>query len=605
MNHIARRGKQFLLILGVLIGTATNALWAAGFSYQGRVFNAQNSPLTANNVEFTMSVRGPLNLSRPCVLYSEKFNVDMRSGDGSFSLIAGDGQRMDPSQVSLEKIFSPTLTFPNLAQCEGGYSKAAGDRLYLQVSFNDGSGLQNLDPVEITPSPYALDTFNVGGVQSASVLRLTDGPAAPFTLATFNDLLAAASGSSTKYYSSSGIATLQLKDSSGTKKISLSAPTALGSDLQLTLPSNAGTAGQVLTTNGSGTLSWSTVTSGGGGSGSSSGSVGGDLSGTLPNPTVARINGQPVSATAPSSGQILRWDGSAYAPTNFGVSHLLSSTGSSQFPNSACTAAQTLTWTSLTDTLTCTNITGLDANTITSGTIDGVRLPSSAKLWNEGTSGAISYSGGNVGIGTTSPAHKFHFVGGESLLEIDGTAQGHGTGQIYLTANAGYGAIWLRKADGTRVIRLENAGPNRLMGTTNADFVFGTNNTEQMRIATTGNVGIGTTTPTSRLNVAGAIVSEPTTVAAATVDLSTSNTHLVATPGGSTITLQNMVHGGTYTIIVQDTTSRTYTFGGCTSSYFKPANAATTSGTQTMYGIVVVKNGANWLCYITWGSGFQ
>lgn len=43
--------------------------------------------------------------------------------------------------------------------------------------------------------------------------------------------------------------------------------------------------------------------------------VGGDITGFMPNPTVDGLQGNAVSATAPTSGQALVWDGTAWAPT--------------------------------------------------------------------------------------------------------------------------------------------------------------------------------------------------------------------------------------------------------------------------------------------------
>jgi hypothetical protein len=90
----------------------------------------------------------------------------------------------------------------------------------------------------------------------------------------------------------------------------------------------------------------------------------------------------------------------------------------------------------------------------------------------DGSSGEIMRmeAGGNVGIGTTSPAVTLH---------VDGFAR----------LNGG--------------LQLNQAGAVQIYQIQNNDLKFGTNNTERMRINSSGNVGIGTTNPQSGGGAAG------------------------------------------------------------------------------------------------------
>ena len=74
--------------------------------------------------------------------------------------------------------------------------------------------------------------------------------------------------------------------------------------------------------------------------------------------------------------------------------------------------------------------------------------------------------------------------------------------------------------------------------------------------------------------------------------------------GGTAITLNNMVDGAAYTLIVTDATARTYTFTNCTNSRFVPANGPTTASKYTTYTILKVTISSATYCLITWLTGY-
>jgi len=102
-----------------------------------------------------------------------------------------------------------------------------------------------------------------------------------------------------------------------------------------------------------------------------------------------------------------------------------------------------------------------------------------AQSWISGSGGSISYTGGRVGIGTSTPQQSLDVLGGIYFGSSGGMYSGmlgYGNGDIYLTSGSGNGFSFAPN----------NGGPT-------------------MRISTNGNVGIGTTNPAYKLSVAGTV----------------------------------------------------------------------------------------------------
>jgi hypothetical protein len=105
-------------------------------------------------------------------------------------------------------------------------------------------------------------------------------------------------------------------------------------------------------------------------------------------------------------------------------------------------------------------------------------------------------SSGNIGIGTSSPASfgKLAVVGGNIYLD---------------NAN---GALTIRNADLTnqQQVRLRMSGTDAVLDTARnsgaaPNLIFGTESTERMRLDSSGNLGIGTSSPARKLDVNGTV----------------------------------------------------------------------------------------------------
>ena len=208
---------------------------------------------------------------------------------------------------------------------------------------------------------------------------------------------------------------------------------------------------------------------------------------------------------------------------------------------------------------------------------------------------------GNVGIGTTSPTEALHVArSGAAFVNVQSTGS-NGSGFIAISNswNNTYNGFYSGgAASGSRQKYIGNMGGYLAFGRSDDSWSA---NVDQMVILNNGNVGVGTATPAAKLQVAGQIVSEESVVASgATANFNNGNSIVLSSVGGSTITVSNMVAGGVYNVVVEDTTSRTYTFSGCGTTYFSPSNGATTN--RSIYTIYRRSTTA---CYITWVTGFN